>query len=313
MIGLTAGVYWLTHAKIKFHNPELDSANPVAFMTACIFHSLIWYLACSLYVLHQGIINTTTQRPHTSMRNGKFYGGTSGLVLPYKNRSFYPPQLEGQSRLQVYGSLFNSIEINSSFYKVPQAATVLKWAGMVPADFRFTYKLWQGITHQKTGAVSDDDVSHFMQVISGAGKKKGCLLIQFPPGLRYTGLVYVQQLLEHISEAGGEDWKVAVEFRHTSWYRAEAYRLLNKYKAALVYHDKTGSQSPLEEMDASFIYLRFHGPGGDYRGSYEEAVLSEYAGYVRDWLRGGKDVYCYFNNTIGDAIGNLKMLSGFLH
>jgi len=247
------------------------------------------------------------------MKKGIFYGGTSGLVLPYKNKSFYPPELEGQSRLQVYGSMFNSIEVNSSFYKVPQSATVVKWAGMVPADFRFTYKLWQGITHQKTGTINEKDVAHFMQVISGAGSRKGCLLIQFPPGLRYTHLPYLKHLLKQIIAAGGDEWKVAVEFRHVSWYRAETYMLLNQYKAALVYHDKTGSQSPLEEMDAPFIYLRFHGPDGDYRGTYEEAVLYEYAGYIRDWMRAGKEVYCYFNNTIGDAIGNLTTLTGFLH
>lgn len=77
-----------------------------------------------------------------------FYGGTSGLQIAVPKRDF-PPDQAHLSRLGFYALQENSLEINSSFYKVPQARTIIKWASEVPADFRFTFKLWKEITHQK--------------------------------------------------------------------------------------------------------------------------------------------------------------------
>jgi uncharacterized protein YecE (DUF72 family) len=209
--------------------------------------------------------------------------------------------------------LFNSIEINSSFYKPPQNKTVQRWVEDVPADFRFTFKLWQEITHSNRGDVDDKQVANFINTISAASSKRGCLLVQFPPGLKFSWYPWVEELLASIQKANNKRWHIALEFRHNSWYRDETYQLLNDAGAVLVYHDKKGAQAPLEEMDAGFIYLRFHGPDGDYRGSYDDAFLSEYADYIREWLGEGKDVYCYFNNTMGDAIRNLKRLSHYVY
>src|SRR5205823_6010626 len=114
------------------------------------------------------------------------------------------------------GSLFNSVEVNSTFYKLPMAKTVAKWATEVPNHFRFTFKLWQEITHQK-GLNFDPDLIHrFMQVIDQAGDKKGCLLIQFPPSTSIN-LHQLHILLQEISQADpGHVWKIAVEFRNRS-------------------------------------------------------------------------------------------------
>ncbi|MBV7530348.1 DUF72 domain-containing protein [Chitinophaga sp. sic0106] len=247
------------------------------------------------------------------MRKGSYYTGTSGLVLPYKNKQFYPEPLRDKSRLEVYGTLFNTIEINSSFYNIPMHKTMQRWAISVPDHFRFTFKLWQGITHVRDLDFKPADVTRFMEVIAGVGEKKGCLLIQLPPSLRAGALQRVAQLLAAIKEADPDaQWRLAVEFRHLSWYREETYHLLNTYNATMVVHDKANVGSPLEEMDADFVYARFHGPEGNYRSSYEDSYLYEYASYVRDWLHAGKDVYAYFNNTIGDAINDLQVLETYV-
>src|ERR1700712_4713375 len=107
-----------------------------------------------------------------------YYAGTSGLVLPMPNKSYYPQEFKERSRLCYYSSLFNSIEVNSSFYKIPQARTVAKWAQEVRDDFKFTFKLWRGITHEKGLVFNPDDVGRFMQAIDRAGTHKGCLLIE---------------------------------------------------------------------------------------------------------------------------------------
>src|ERR1044072_276638 len=94
-------------------------------------------------------------------REGIYRSGTSGLVLPVPNKKAFPPEFKDKSRLTYYGSLFNSIEINSSFYKIPQAATVKKWADSVPDNFAFTFKLWREITHIKGLAYQPEDVLRF--------------------------------------------------------------------------------------------------------------------------------------------------------
>jgi len=242
-----------------------------------------------------------------------FYSGTSGLVLPVP-QALYPPEFQGKSRLTYYASLFNSIEINSSFYKTPQVSTIIKWATSVPDTFRFTFKLSKAITHVKGLDFRVDDMDHFMQTISHVEDKKGCLLVQFPPGLKVEKLNQLQKLLLNIEEADTNHlWKVAIEFRNLSWYHEEVYNVLNEYKAGMVIHDLPASPTPLAESIGSFLYLRFHGPGGRYRGSYSDEFLHQYSQYMRACLSKGKEVYFYFNNTMGDAVKNLQTINDFLN
>ena len=239
------------------------------------------------------------------------YSGTSGLLLPVKNKLFYPDDFKDKSRLCYYGSLMNSIEINSSFYKVPMASTVLKWANDVPSDFKFTFKLFREITHNKYLVFSPEQVHHFMNVINQAGDKKGCLLVQFPPSLKANNLRQLSALIDEL-KLDGQDWNIAFEFRHPSWYQEDLYDLLSENGMGLVVHDKSPAHTPMIDSDANFTYLRFHGPGGNYRGTYADDVLYEYATYIHEWLLEGKQVFVYFNNTMGDAIENRNTLMTML-
>lgn len=242
-----------------------------------------------------------------------FYSGTSGLVLPVPNKELYPPEFKDKSRMAYYASLFNTIEINSSFYKVPMAATVGKWAGSVPDHFRFTFKMWREITHNKGLTFNPVDVEHFMQTIDQAGGKKGCLLVQFPPSLKITSIRQLEKLLTCILEADPDkQWKVNVEFRNETWYHEDTDELLQHYDIGLVQHDKAKSATSTFDSPGKFLYLRFHGPGGDYKGSYTEDFLYEYAEYIRNRNEEGKLVYVYFNNTMGAAIKNLMTLNSMM-
>lgn len=233
-------------------------------------------------------------------------------MLPVPNKACYPPEYRDKSRLHYYATLFNSIEVNSSFYKIPMAATVRKWATEVSPDFRFTFKLWRGITHNKGLDFNPADVERFMRVISHADAHKGCLLVQFPPSLKAGNLPQLGQLLRIIRlNDPDQQWQVAVEFRDRSWYSEAMYDLLQQYGASLVIHDLPASSSPMLTT-AGFVYLRFHGPNGGYRGSYAESFLAEYAQYVTEWQEEGKTVYVYFNNTMGDAVQNLITLRQFI-
>lgn len=238
--------------------------------------------------------------------------GTSGLVLPYKNRQAYPAKFEGWSRLAVYGALLNSLEVNSIFYKLPKESTVRQWCSSVPADFRFTFKLWKQITHSKDLEFDPLDIEQFFRVIAGAEDKRGCILVQFPASVKPVLFKKVALLLSRLQDANRSGWPVAVEFRSTAWYREATYELLNEHGATMVFHDKAGSTSPQPELEAGHVYLRFHGPDGNYKGSYDHGLLYEYAGYIADWLNAGKAVYVYFNNTMGAALENLRTLEKFL-
>ena len=246
-----------------------------------------------------------------SLPYGKCFLGTSGLVLPVSNKLFYPAEFRDKSRLFYYSSLMNSIEINSSFYKIPKETTVAKWAVEVPDSFKFTFKLFREITHNKLIAFDEAIVRQFFKSINQVNEKKGCILVQFPPSVRLVHLAQLEKLLFCLRENDkNNEWNIAIEFRYKDLYQEEVYHLLEKYGMSLVLHDKSNVQAPLHNSTADFVYLRFHGPDGNYRGSYENDVLAEYASYVTEWLTDGKDVFVYFNNTIGDAIGNLESLRG---
>jgi uncharacterized protein YecE (DUF72 family) len=242
-----------------------------------------------------------------------FYSGASGLVLPVPNKQAYPEEFKERTRLCYYGSLFNSIEVNSSFYKLPQAKTMQKWAAEVPENFMFTFKLWKEITHNKGLVFSPPDVDRFMQVIDQVGEKKACLLVQFPPSITIAHSHQFTNLLSTLQEANADQrWKVAIEFRHNSWYQESIYELLEEYGAGMVLQDLPASATPMIEQTAKFVYLRFHGPNGGYRGSYTDSYLYEYAQYIREWQADGKMVYTYFNNTMGEAVKNLMTLNRYV-
>lgn len=238
---------------------------------------------------------------------GQFYGGTSGLVIERPKRDF-PPDQAHLSRLGYYALHQNSIEINSSFYKLPQAKTVLRWTAEVPTDFRFTYKLWKQVTHQPNLIFNRQDVDQFKSVIDISEKQRGCILVQLPPSMQVSAKSQLGELLTIL----GDDWRIAVEFRHTSWYKDEVYEMLLQAGAAMVIQDFPKTATPIELTSDDFAYLRFHGPSGNYKGSYSDMFLSEYAAYISEWLEDGREVYCYFNNTAGAALENLRDLESFI-
>lgn len=249
------------------------------------------------------------EKNSSSVFKNRFYSGLSGLQLPIPKYAF-PPPFENASRLTYYASIFNSIEFNSTFYKIPQPATVAKWAALVPENFRFTFKIWKEITHSKGFNFNREDIVIFLNSINCVNEKKGCLLLQFPPGIGKEYRVQLKGLLRCIEELDPtQEWKVAVEFRNKSWYQDDVYSLLERYKATLVIQDIPKSATPLLDQFSDFLYFRFHGPAGNYRESYTEDFLREYAGIINEGLEEGKTVFTYFNNTMGDAFNNLKMLN----
>lgn len=242
----------------------------------------------------------------------RFFFGTSGLVLPFA-KSQYPPEHREKSRLEYYATLFNSLEINSTFYKLPRPATVTKWAASVPEHFRFTCKLPKIVTHAKDLHFKREDVNHFLDVVAHLQNKKGCLLAQFPPGLPYQHTDRLKALLDLLCEQTADSgWKLAVEFRHSEWYEAGMEQFLKQYPLSIVIHDMSPSATPYKFAGGGMTYFRFHGPEPGYRGSYPFESLQKYAALIRERLRQNQSVFAYFNNTIGAAFENLQTLNAYV-
>lgn len=188
-----------------------------------------------------------------------YYAGLSGLILPIP-KYLFPPAFQNSKRLTYYASHFNSIEFNSTFYKIPQATTVGNWAASVPENFKFTFKLWKGITHVKAFEYKEDDVVKFFDVINNVDQKKGCVLIQFPPRIGKAYMLALDSFLRCIHTYNPNVWHIAVEFRNTSWYEQSVYDLIHAHNASIVIHDKPKSATPLISHESNFLYIRFHGP-----------------------------------------------------
>lgn len=248
----------------------------------------------------------------TAHASGVFCG-TSNIVLPVPNKTFFPEDYRDKSRLHYYASLFNSLEVNSSFYKIPMARTVGKWADDVPDDFRFTFKLWQGITHTRELLYATEDIDRFLQAVNAAGSKKGCILVQFPASIKYSRLNTVRRLLGYLAhKALPQAWRIAVEFRDKSWYNDHVFGFMEETKLGLVQHDMPASAPGVPDLLSDFAFLRFHGPAGDYKGGYDTDFLEAYADDIRGLAAAGKTVFAYFNNTIGDAVHNALTLKTLL-
>jgi uncharacterized protein YecE (DUF72 family) len=238
--------------------------------------------------------------------------GTSGIVV-HGSKQNYPLEFQNTSRLHYYSSLFNTVEVNSTFRKIPLLSTFEKWSLDVQEDFQFTIKLWKEVTHVKQLDIQLDYIDKFMNAANHIGNKKGGLLIQFPGSITVEYSSKVMQILQRLTTLDHQnEWRKVVEFRSITWYTDEINDVLDKYNVALVMHDMPKSKNFKSNEGTGFIYYRFHGPKGDYRGSYDNEFLEEHAEKIEGYLNNGKDVYAYFNNTMGNAFENAMSLKAMV-
>jgi len=271
--------------------------------------------------------------------------GTSGWNYPSGsgtwNGIFYPaqPRRAGRNRnkfneLRFYAEHFDTVEINSTFYRVPTAATARSWAARTPANFEFSLKLYQKFTHPKmfekaTGGDASDlgqkDVDEFraaLDPIAGAGKL-GALLAQFPASFKNDAesRAYLEILLQHF-----RDYRVAVELRHSSWsdQTAGTLQLLGEHGAAWVQIDEPKfTQSIRQSLDTdvrTFYYLRLHGRNAAqwwthdksedrYNYLYSAEELKPFAEAAKAASKKVEKAYLYANNHFSaKSVANAAIL-----
>jgi uncharacterized protein YecE (DUF72 family) len=221
---------------------------------------------------------------------GELRVGTSGYQYRHWRGSFYPRRMVQREWFRYYATRFDTVEINSTFYGLPQPETVDRWRDEAPPGFRFALKFSRYGTHVKRLADPEQPLARFLELAERLGARLGPILVQLPP---HWGANPAR--LEGFLRAAPRRHRFAIEVRDPSWLCSEVYALLRARRAALVIHDLIDDH-PLE-LTTDWTYLRFH--GRHYGGSYSPQALSGQARRIRRWLAEGRDVYAYFNNDIG--------------
>jgi len=216
--------------------------------------------------------------------------GTSGWSYDHWRDRFYPHDMSQRDWLGHYASQFRSVEINSTFYRLPSEDTLRTWHDSVPPDFEFSVKASRYITHTKKLRDPRQTLPPLLERISLLGGKLGPILFQLPPCWRRN----VDRLAEFL-DALGTDFRHAFEFRDRSWFDDDILALLEDHRAAFCIYDLAGYCAP-PFVTGDFVYVRLHGPDAPYRGCYTDSGLAQWHRAIANWQAGGHDVYCYFDN-----------------
>jgi uncharacterized protein YecE (DUF72 family) len=233
--------------------------------------------------------------------------GTSGWSYDHWKGPFYPGHLADERMLACYAGHFRTTEINTSFYHLPAEETLKLWHELTPADFLFAVKGSRYITHMKKLKDPGQSVSAFLRRIRILGDKLGPILFQLPPRWRFNK----ERLAAFLDALSGE-FRYAFEFRDRSWLNEETREMLSRHGAAFCIYELGGFLSP-KEITSDLVYVRLHGPGGPYQGSYNDECLSGWAGDFARWAAQGHAVFCYFDNDErGYAARNAMSLQAML-
>ena len=215
------------------------------------------------------------------MNQKRIFIGTSGFSYPEWKGSFYPKELSPKKYLPFYAERFHTTEINNTFYRIPTAKNMEEWYAAVPADFSFTLKLNQNITHRKRLKEAGQDMERFLNAAASLKEKLGTILVQLPPYFKAD-----LPLLEDFLSAYSKKARLAFEFRHDTWLVEDVYQLLRNHNCALGVVEAE-DRPAVKLLTADFVYLRLR------KGDYNKEELAVWA----EWIHNQKvDVYCYLKH-----------------
>ncbi|WOJ89645.1 DUF72 domain-containing protein [Methylocapsa polymorpha] len=240
---------------------------------------------------------------------GEIHIGTSGWRYDHWRGPFYPETLAAEDMLAFYAERFATVELNYSFYRLPEPESVRSWLARTPKHFLFACKASRYTTHVKRLKDAPKSFEKFFPRVDLLGEKLGPILFQTPPRF----LPDPERLASFIAALPAKH-RYAFEFRDRRWLCDAARDVLAEANCAFCIFDIEGVQSP-SWTTADFVYLRLHGPGGKYQGSYDDRALRSWAKQIYSFARQEIDVYCYFNNDqAGHAPANalrlIEMIKG---
>lgn len=216
--------------------------------------------------------------------------GTSGWHYKHWVGTVYPPRWPASKMLAWYQERFDTVEINNSFYRLPSAGALEQWRSSTPPGFCFAVKGSRFLTHMKKLKDPVPGLEKFFLAVDLLKEKLGPVLFQLPPNFELK-----LERLEGFLEALPRWHRYAFEFRNETWNHPDVLRLLRRHNAAYCPFHLAGYQSPIE-ITADITYIRLHGPGGKYQGSYDDEALGTWARRIAGWRQDLKAIYVYFDN-----------------
>jgi uncharacterized protein YecE (DUF72 family) len=216
--------------------------------------------------------------------------GTSGWQYRDWRGTFYPARLAQAHWLESYAGAFATVESNNAFYRLPERRVFEAWADRTPDDFRMAVKLSRFLTHVRRLRDPAEPVERFLDRASGLGAKLGPVLIQLPPQLRSEPSRLADTLDQFPAGV-----RVAVEFRHGSWFSDDVRSLLEQRGAALCLADRRGLRTPLWRT-ADWTYVRFHEGRAAPQPCYGRTTLATWIERIRDGWGRDAEAWVYFNN-----------------
>ena len=226
--------------------------------------------------------------------------GTSGYQYPHWRGAFYPEALPVSRWFDYYADRFDTVEINNTFYRLPEAGVFDAWCERAPPGFLYALKFSRYGSHLKRLLEPRKSLSRFVIRARRLRRHLGPILVQLPPRWRAD-----PGRLDRFLRAAPRHLRWAIEFRDPSWLAEPVYRVLRAHRAALCVHDLIPEHPRL--VTAPWVYLRFHGAG--LAGGYTARALAAIAHEVREHRSAGRDVYAYFNNDAGGwAVRNAATL-----
>ena len=226
--------------------------------------------------------------------------GCSGWNYQDWRERVYPRGLPPSKWLEHYATLFDTVEVNNTFYRLPRVEAVARWVEQSPPGFVFAVKASRYLTHVKRLRDLGDGVERFYAHIEplAGSPKMGPVLWQLPRTFKRD-----DERLAGALEALPPG-RHCFEFRHESWFADETYELLRRHNAALVIGDHPQRPFQAHELTADWTFIRFHYGHRGRNGNYSERELQEWAARIKDWRR-RVEVYAYFNNDwMGFAVRN---------
>ena len=220
-----------------------------------------------------------------------FWIGTSGWQYRDWRGAFYPQPLAQKGWLAHYAARFQTVELNNSFYRLPSRAAFESWAAGTPDDFIVTVKASRYLTHMTKMKEPEGPVELLMERARGLGSKLGPVLVQLPPQLPRA-----DERLRRCLAAFPDDVRVAVEFRHDSWYVPEVRALLETHGAALVWADRLSKPMGPLWRTTDWTFVRFHEGTGTPRPCYGRTAIAARLEALAERWTVDEDVWVYFNN-----------------
>ena len=217
--------------------------------------------------------------------------GTSGWTYDGWRQSFYPAEIPKKYWLGWYAEHFSTTEINGSFYRTPSLEAVKAWRDQTPEHFVFAWKASKFITHWKRLTEKCRNSLKLMETrLRVLEPKVGPVLFQLPPHFRAN-----RERLASFLKLLNKKRRYAFEFRDSSWYEPSVIDLLRDEGISLCLSDHHDAPAPWEAT-APHVYVRGHGPTGQYKDRYPKATLDRWTKAIRLWRRKQLAIYCYFDN-----------------